>query len=77
MEDNAGITQRKGMAMDKGVLDAGDFGCQKLESMRGAEMPSPKGRTLDVDERAADLPVKHTRGKMPSQAEPDHGAHKY
>jgi hypothetical protein len=40
-------------------------------------MGSTAPKMLSDSERGAGMPVKHTKGKMPSQANADHGPHGY
>lgn len=76
MKDDAGIPQHKGMACGDGAMEGSTFGVMPLTAMRGMEMDGPKSKMLGMEDRGAGSPVKHTRGKMPSQAQADHGPHK-
>jgi hypothetical protein len=76
-KDTGAMRQHQSMARDGAPLKGGDFGCATIESMRGPEMASPKGKTMGSGERAVGEPVHHTRGKMPAQSEVDHGKHSY
>lgn len=77
MAYDSGLRQHQNMARGDGVA-SGDFGCKPVESGRcmGSVADMTKGHVADGDKRGAGKPVKHTPGKMPSQAMPDHGPHK-
>jgi hypothetical protein len=74
---DSGVPQRKNMAAGDGQMSGGDFGCCKIESGPSMAPVSEmtKGHVADGDKRGAGMPVKHTRGKFPSQSEVDHGPH--
>lgn len=76
MPDN--VRMQKSIAMGDD-LPTGNFGVDSLESISTAGSgPSPRQKKpLSDDKRAASSPVNHTDGRMPSQAEPDHGPHGY
>lgn len=76
MAYNDGLKQHQNMARGDGVA-SGDFGCQPIASGPAMAPVSEmtKGHTPDGDRRGAGMPVKHTKGKHPSQAMPDHGPH--
>lgn len=72
MSDANGTRARYNMA---GGSASSDFGVQKIDSHRGPSMGPTTPKMLSDSERGAGMPVKHTSGKMPSQAMPDHGPH--
>lgn len=74
MSDSNNTRARYSMA---GGSASPDFGVKKIDSGKGPSMGSPAPKMLSDSERGAGMPVKHTRGKMPSQAMPDHGDHGY
>ena len=71
---NDGVRQRYAEGVG-GEMAKGDFGVRPLDERKGASMGEPKGKMLKDGDRGAGMPVKHTPGKMPSQAQPDHGPH--
>lgn len=60
----SGIPQHKRMAMGENVMDAGDFGVDKLAS---AKVNGPANRMLKDSERGAGPPLEG------NQRNPDHG----
>ena len=72
---NDGLRQRYAEGTNGG-LAGGNFGVKPLDCCQGPSMGPPSGSTMKDGERGAGMPVKHTSGKMPSQAMPDHGPHK-
>jgi hypothetical protein len=54
-----------------------DFGVRKIDCCQGPSMGSTAPKMLSDDERGAGMPVKHTKGQMPSQSQVDHGPHGY
>jgi hypothetical protein len=75
MENNSLIRMQKNLAIG-GDMPSGNFGVEPIAKVRdgGAGRDGGKrSRYLDVNERGAGKPVKLTRGRLPSQAEPDHG----
>jgi hypothetical protein len=58
-----------------GDLAGGNFGVKPMDACKGYNMGSPAPKMLKDGERGAGMPVKHTPGKMPSQAQIDHGPH--
>ena len=72
MNDSNNTRARYSMA---GGTASSDFGVKKIDCCQGASMGSPAPKMLSDSERGAGMPVKHTRGKMPSQANADHGPH--
>lgn len=70
------ITQRKNMAMGKG-MEAGTFGVKSFKDsmMDGKGMGSSDGTVLSEKERCS--PVKMGSGKMAAQANPQHGSHRW
>ncbi len=68
---NEGMSPRKQMASSKG----GDFGCEPLSSMSKGNGEMHSAKPIKDEDRAAGKPIKHSSGKHPSQANPDHGPH--
>lgn len=57
-----------------GSSDGGSFGVQQLSSLsRGGSTAGQGSMKLSDGQRGAGTPIKHTRGKSPAQAAPDHG----
>jgi hypothetical protein len=79
MAYDAGISQRKNMAYGEGTMAGSDFGCKPMDHSKGPMMApiseGMKGHVGDNEKRGAPPPIKHTRGKMASQANADHGPH--
>ncbi len=74
--DYGKVTQHKAMASG-GDMASGDFGCKDLAHSKGPSMGSGgmmAGATSDTG-RSAKGPVRHMRGKMRAQSNPDHGSH--
>jgi hypothetical protein len=78
MAYDKGIRERKNMAMGNGPMPGGNFGSEDL-STRSMAHPDAKGGSDHAvakdGDRAAAMPVMHTKGKLPAQANPDHGKH--
>jgi len=79
MDTMNGVRQHKAMASG-GDMAKGDFGVRPFNCYDGTPMNSEstakRGAVGDGSARGADRPVKHTRGKLPAQAGPDHGPHR-
>ncbi len=76
MDTMKGFNQHKAMASG-GDMASGDFGCKDLSHSKGQSMGMDgmkSGATSDGG-RGAKGPVKHMRGKMRAQSNPDHGSH--
>ncbi len=72
--DYGKVTQHKAMASG-GDLASGDFGCKPLDHSKGQSMGTGGMMSGASSVRAAAGPVKHMRGKMKAQSNPDHGSH--
>ncbi len=55
---------------------SGDFGCKDINHMKGPSMGTGGMMAGASSNRGAPPPVKHSKGKMRAQAQPDHGAHR-
>jgi hypothetical protein len=76
MDTMSGVRQHKAMATG-GKMAEGDFGVKSWDCHDGPKMANdPKKGPVGDSARGADKPVKHTKGKMPAQAGPDHGPHR-
>lgn len=78
MDTMKGVRQHKAMATD-GAMASGDFGVKKFDCYDGMNMNSESMASrgaMGDGSRGADKPVRHTKGKMPAQANPDHGPHR-
>lgn len=53
---------------------SGDFGVVPLSSMAGRTDSAPTWPKASPDS-ARHAPIKHSRGRLPAQANPDHGEH--
>lgn len=76
MDTMKGVRQHEAMATGGGMAKC-DFGVKPWDCHDGARMGNdPEKGPMADGARGADKPVKHTKGKMPAQAGPDHGPHR-
>jgi hypothetical protein len=76
MDTMNGVRQRAAMASD-GAMAKGDFGVKPWSCHDGDKMGNdPMKGPIGDGARSAGKPVKHSKGKMPAQAGPDHGPHR-
>lgn len=76
MDTMKGVRQHKAMATG-GAMASGDFGVKPWTNHDGDKMGNdPMKGPIGDGMRGAAKPVKHTKGKMPAQAGPDHGPHR-
>ncbi len=69
------IKQHQMLARGEGLM-SGDFGCKDINHMKGPSMGTGGMMAGASSNRGAPPPVKHSKGKMRAQAQPDHGAHR-
>ncbi|WP_213775076.1 hypothetical protein [Bradyrhizobium sp. dw_78] len=70
------ISPRKSLAMGSDPLaGAGDFGVDATPLKGGKAAPDRGEKVLRDHERGTGKPVRYSKGKLPAQAEADHGDH--
>ncbi len=76
MDTMKGVRQREAMATG-GEMAKGDFGVKPWGHHDGEKMDNdPTKGPVGDGKRGAERPIRHTKGKMPAQAGPDHGPHR-